>query len=222
MTREFADRIVAARAPRRETKSLIYQHALRLFATRGYARASLREIAEAVGLEVASLYTHIQSKQALLFDLMEFGNRDLLERLVAAAGGATDRPLPQLYVLTRENVLSHCRHRHQTTVVYNEIRELNPEQREHIVALRRKIEELFRSQLRRGIEDGSVRPLDVATTTFGILAMGRGAAGWYREDGRLTAEQIADGYADQTVRAVAATAQLQRIGDEPINLAALS
>ena len=217
MSQEFADRIVAARSPRKETKSLIYQHALRLFATRGYARASLREIAEAVGIEAASLYTHITSKKALLYDLMEFGNRDLLERLNKAAATAPDHALARLYALTRENVISHCRHQHQTMVVFNEIRELDPDQRTKIIAIRTEIEDLFRAELTRGMTDGTIRTIDPSITLFGILALTRGAAFWYRENGPRTPEQIGDIYADQVTRSVATTTELTRLGDTPIS-----
>lgn len=205
MSQDFADRIVAARAPRRETKSLIYQHALRLFAERGYARTSLRDIAEAVGLEVPSLYTHIASKQSLLFDLMEFGNSELLARLEAAVAAVPgDRPLDQLYVLVRENVISHCRHRDQTKVVFTEIRELADRQRPRILSLRRSIEDLFRDTIGRAVDAGSAREVDVTVTAFGVLAIGRGAATWYHDDGELTPEDIGDLYAEQVVRGILA------------------
>ncbi|MHA6623513.1 TetR/AcrR family transcriptional regulator [Pseudonocardia sp. DLS-67] len=205
MSNDFADRLVAARSPRRETKSLIYRHALRLFARHGYAGTSLREIAEAVGLEVPSLYTHIRSKRDLLYDLMEFGNRDLLERLArSVAAVPDDRPLDRLYLLVRENVISHCRHRDQTTVVFTEIRELADEQRAKIVALRREIEDLFRAAVREAVDAGSARPVDVAVTVFGALAIGRGAASWYRESGPLSPEEIGDLYGQQVVRGLLA------------------
>lgn len=205
MTQDFADRLVAARSPRRETKSLVYQNALRLFARHGYAGTSLREIADAVGLEVPSLYTHIDSKQSLLFDLMEFGNRDLLERLTAAIDRVpADQPLNRLYVLVRENVISHCRHSDQTTVVFTEIRELSDEQRAKVVVLRRAIEDLFRSAVQAGLDDETIRPVDVTVTVFGALAIGRGAANWYRETGPLSPEQIGALYAEQIVRGILA------------------
>ncbi|GAA0935900.1 TetR/AcrR family transcriptional regulator [Pseudonocardia zijingensis] len=205
MSNDFADRLVAARSPRRETKSLIYRHALRLFARHGYAGTSLREIAEAVGLEVPSLYTHIRSKRELLYDLMEFGNRDLLDRLArSVAAVPDDRPLDRLYLLVRENVISHCRHSDQTTVVFTEIRELSDDQRAKIVALRREIENLFRSALEAAVAEGVARPVNIAVTVFGALAIGRGAATWYRENGPLSPEEIGDLYGEQVVRGVLA------------------
>jgi AcrR family transcriptional regulator len=45
--------------------------ALELFATKGFQSVSLRQLADAVGIQAGSLYNHIESKQALLFDFIE-------------------------------------------------------------------------------------------------------------------------------------------------------
>lgn len=218
MDDDLASRIVAAKRNRRPTKTLVYQHALDLFAARGFARTGLRDIAEAVGVEVPSLYTHIASKKALLFDLMEFGTRDLIQRLHAAVDGVSGSPLAELFALTRSNVLSHCEHQNQTIVAYNEIRELEGDQRDRIIALRREVEAMFDVCLSRGIAAGVMRPVDIHTTTFGILSMSRGAAVWYREDGELGAEEIAARYADQVVRSVASTRIVSGFGDAPVSI----
>src|ERR1700754_3557544 len=58
----------------------IREQALALFTDRGYATASLREIADRVGVTKASLYYHYPSKQDLLLAVV----RPLLERCVDA------------------------------------------------------------------------------------------------------------------------------------------
>jgi len=45
--------------------------ALELFATKGFQSVSLRQLADAVGIQAGSLYNHIESKQTLLFDFIE-------------------------------------------------------------------------------------------------------------------------------------------------------
>lgn len=68
-----------------DTKTLLRQAALRLFAQKGYAGTSIRAIARQVGLSESVLYAHFASKQAI-FDavLSELGPRgavDVVERL---------------------------------------------------------------------------------------------------------------------------------------------
>ncbi|MEA5020549.1 MAG: helix-turn-helix domain-containing protein [Gordonibacter sp.] len=50
---------------RRDTKAIISEVALRLFAERGYDGTGMRDIAEAVGIQPASLYKHYANKQAI-------------------------------------------------------------------------------------------------------------------------------------------------------------
>ena len=47
-------------------RDVITQKAAALFKTKGFSSASMRELAEAVGVEAPSLYNHIGSKSELL------------------------------------------------------------------------------------------------------------------------------------------------------------
>ena len=53
-----------------QTASTIRKEAERLFAARGYAAVSMRDIAEAVGIRVGGLYNHFATKQDILRDLL--------------------------------------------------------------------------------------------------------------------------------------------------------
>jgi AcrR family transcriptional regulator len=54
------------------TKEKVFEVALDLFAQKGYDAVSMREIAEAVGIKKASLYSHFSSKDELLEKLFEY------------------------------------------------------------------------------------------------------------------------------------------------------
>src|SRR5277367_782969 len=47
-------------------KEIIIEKAARLFREKGFGAASMRDLAETVGVEAASLYNHIQSKSEIL------------------------------------------------------------------------------------------------------------------------------------------------------------
>lgn len=51
--------------PTRDTKRLICERALEVFAEKGYAAATMRDVATAVGMRDASLYSHFPGKQAI-------------------------------------------------------------------------------------------------------------------------------------------------------------
>ena len=54
------------------TKSRIFNTALRLFAENGYENVSVRNIADAVGIKAASIYNHYKSKEEILEDCYDF------------------------------------------------------------------------------------------------------------------------------------------------------
>jgi AcrR family transcriptional regulator len=54
------------------TKERIFEVALELFAQKGFDSVSMREIAEAVGIKKASLYSHFSSKDKLLEQIFEY------------------------------------------------------------------------------------------------------------------------------------------------------
>lgn len=54
------------------TREKIFFVAIELFATKGFAAVSIRDIAEAVGIKPASIYNHFDSKEAILNALIEF------------------------------------------------------------------------------------------------------------------------------------------------------
>ena len=71
------------------TKEKIFDVSLDLFSKKGYDSVSLREIAEEVGIQKSSIYSHYPSKEAILMDIFEYftdlfkydellNNRDLI------------------------------------------------------------------------------------------------------------------------------------------------
>lgn len=58
-------------APEASTRDKVIEVALELFAAHGYAGASMRQLATAVGVRASSLYNHFESKEALLSALID-------------------------------------------------------------------------------------------------------------------------------------------------------
>ncbi|MFA7944792.1 TetR/AcrR family transcriptional regulator [Pseudomonas brenneri] len=67
----------------------IREHAVRLFANKGYNGVSMRDLAASLGLTAGSLYNHIESKEALLLEFIE----ELYETL-SAGGRRSIKALP--------------------------------------------------------------------------------------------------------------------------------
>lgn len=84
-----------AKIKEKPTKEKIFIAAVDLFAEKGYDATSMREIAEAVGIKKASLYSHYKSKDDILEKIVEYplsrvmalGDQDMeTEEMIAALG----------------------------------------------------------------------------------------------------------------------------------------
>jgi hypothetical protein len=74
--------------------------------------------------------------------------------------------------------------------------------RDAFFARRDEFEHLFRQVVREGIERGEFRPVDAGIYAKTLLGAHNWVAVWYRPDGRLSGEAIADMMADMLIRGV--------------------
>ncbi|QLJ12574.1 TetR/AcrR family transcriptional regulator [Pseudomonas putida] len=61
-----------------QARDRVLEAACHLFATHGYQAIGLRDLAKHLGMQAGSLYHHIESKQSLLFELIECSLTDLI------------------------------------------------------------------------------------------------------------------------------------------------
>lgn len=163
-----------------------------LFAARGYAAVSMRQIAGIVGVQVGALYNYIPDKQALLFDLMDSHMRALLDALpeTVLAGPAQQR----LEHFARFHIRFHLARPDAVFIAYMELRNLSPENFQRIEALRRQYEDILTSILEAGAREGVFDLQDSRVTTRAVIAMLTGVTTWYRDEGALSQTDVEDMY----------------------------
>jgi AcrR family transcriptional regulator len=153
--------------------------AARLFAHQGYHGTSIGDLAEALGLQKGSLYTHIDSKADLLWEVCREG----AEAFHAALDGIPeDAPaLDRIQAALRAH-LRVVAADHDTSVVFvREWRYLEGERRDRFAAERRRYEERVRALFREGREHGELRTdLDDAMAALLSLSAANWASTWIR------------------------------------------
>ena len=77
------------RLARADRAAVVLDAAEQIFAARGYARASMAEIAERAGVTKPVLYDHFGSKDGLLAEVIRRAGVELRTALESAVGGAT-------------------------------------------------------------------------------------------------------------------------------------
>jgi AcrR family transcriptional regulator len=200
---DFAWRMAAAEGGS-ATREAIIRAGMNLFAEYGYHASTLRKLAERVGIEAGSLYNHMTSKSELLSDMLVFGTNEVLvgvrELLSTAPEDATER----LRVAVTGHIQFHCIQREQVLVLDREFRALTGEYAAQTMRGREEYEDLFRQILEQGVQDGAFHPHDISLSSKAILRLGPGTAAWFRLDGRSSAREIGEFYADMMVRALVA------------------
>lgn len=167
--------------------------AAQVISQKGYHAASMADIAEAVNLRKPSLYHHINSKQEILFDLLEQA-LDLLTaeiETIVESNSPADEKLgfavqKYLGILTDKREIA--------SVLLLEHRSLSPELWERHVIKRDRFELLWRSIIREGVRDGIFNCDDPSLAARAILGLMNWTIMWYRPDGKLTAKEIANQY----------------------------
>jgi TetR/AcrR family transcriptional regulator, cholesterol catabolism regulator len=153
--------------------------AARLFAEKGYHGTSVGDLAEALGLQKGSLYTHIDSKAELLWEVAREGAEAFHAALDALPD---DGPvLERIRAALRAHLRVVAEQLDIATVFVREWRYLEGGRREQSVAERRRYEERIRGLFREGREVGELRTdLDDATAALLALSAANWAYTWLR------------------------------------------
>jgi AcrR family transcriptional regulator len=153
--------------------------AARLFAERGYQGTSLADLAEALGVQKASLYHHIDSKEDLLWDVAWEG----AEAFHAALDGVpADAPAAERIRLALGAHLAVVGGQLDVATVFvREWRHLSDQRRRRFAAERRRYEERIRELFRAGVDESQLRTdLDTATAALLFLSAANWAYTWLR------------------------------------------
>jgi AcrR family transcriptional regulator len=175
------------------TSEDVLDAALTLFAARGYHGTALSGIAEMLGIRTPSLYNHMRSKHQLLETIVERTLDDVLADFHAAVDGVAD-PTERLRRATRVYALRHAAHRRAALVVNRDTANLAEPALSRLRTRRRDHERELRAIILDGVGAGAFRVGSPALASFAILEMCVSIARWFREDGPLPAEQVADQY----------------------------
>jgi len=163
--------------------------ALELLARSGYAAVSMRAIAAETGVQAGAIYNHFPTKQHLLHDLLVVHMETLLKAWAEAERPELSAPAA-LEHFVRFHIRYHLDRSREVFISYMELRSLEDENFSAIERLRRSYEAVPRAILERGTADGSFSIIDPQITTMAIIAMLTGMTTWYRENGRLSLDEI--------------------------------
>lgn len=172
-------------------KDLILKKAALMFRERGFAATSMRDLAESVGIEAASLYNHIRSKneilEAICFDVANRFNHNI--DLIDAESKTS---IEKLKTLLRFHIQQMVEHYEEVYVSDREWKHLEEPYLSNFQNQRRSYRKKFASIIEKGIEKNEIRKIDAPTAVLIILHAVSGIESWHRSKAKISAQDLED------------------------------
>jgi len=180
-----------AKAQRRKAskKDLILQKAAAMFREKGFAATSMRDLAETVGIEAASLYNHIRSKAELLHDIC-FNVANIFFDHILAIETSNEPAINKLESLIRFHIKQMLENFEEVYVNDREWRYLSEPYFSNYQNQRRSYRKRFAAIIQQGIEQGQINKIDASTAVLIILHAIGGIESWHRSTHKINGEEL--------------------------------
>lgn len=197
-----AARTAANGEPKRRDDDVLAA-AIKVFYDQGYANATVQDVADELGILKGSLYHYIDTKEDLLFRILEQVHEEVQAILLRVTERDDLAPLEQLDLYVREQVVYNVRNLPKVSVYYHDVDRLGPERRDVIYARRREHEHYVTRLIEQAQEAGEADPtLDAQTLSKCIFGTVIWTYRWYRPRGKLKRDEIAETCARFVLRGV--------------------
>lgn len=168
-----------ARSQTLSRRDEILEAAARLFKQKGYASTTMREIADQVGMEAASMYNHIKSKDELLQDIC-FRVADMFGKQLDAIDASDAAPVQKLKELIRLHIRMVCKDTEIISVANHEWKHLPEPALQTYKKARLSYENRLASIIQEGIDREEIENVHVTAALYTILSAIRWIEAWYK------------------------------------------
>ena len=180
-----------AKAARKKAskKELILRRAAAMFREKGFAATSMRDLAEMVGIEAASLYNHIRSKneilEAICFDVANifFTNMETIE-------SSGKNSIGKIEDLLRFHIRQMVENYEEVYVSDREWKHLEEPYLSNFQSQRRNYRKKFAAIINEGIDKNEIRKIDAPPAVLIILHAISGIESWHRSKAKISAEEL--------------------------------
>jgi len=175
--------------------------AAQIFFAKGYNATSLNDIADALNITKPALYYYFESKQDLLYRIINLGLDDVRNEVLDPARDIVDAEQRLRFIIYNHARLS-AGGNHAVIIISHEDNELSFQQREEILTRRREYFEFIRDTLIELEKQEKLREIDVTTATFTILGMIIWLSRWFSPKGKMPLEKVCEDVCEMALRGV--------------------
>jgi AcrR family transcriptional regulator len=170
---------------------LIVKEAAKLFRLKGFGGTSMRDLAEQVGMEAASMYYHIGSKDEILEKIcFEIANTYIshLEEIEQK-----DEPyLGKLKALIRLHVRMMITNGPEVSVTNHDWKYLSKDKLNEFKELRKFYEKRLELLLKEGIQAGEIAEVNTSVALFTILSSLQWIEFWWKPQRGISSKEVED------------------------------
>lgn len=172
-------------------KEFILKKAAQMFREKGFAATSMRDLAETVGIEAASLYNHIRSKNEMLESIcFDVANRYTL--FMDELESSNQNTIKKIDTLLRFHIKQMIDYFEDVVVCDREWKHLEEPYLSNFHNQRRTYRKRFASIIEEGIRNGELKKIDAPTAVIIMLHAVNGIESWHRSNARISAQELED------------------------------
>lgn len=170
---------------------VIYRTAANILCDLGYEKASLRDIADAVGMTKAGLYYYFDSKEELLFRILDTFMDDLLVSMKELHAQISD-PAELIRAMISLQINKYCQDKSRGRLIVHDENCLSGERYSRLKAKQREYVSYWKSAIVKLCEHEGLPLVHPAVDAHCLMGMCVWIQQWYDPAGQVKPEELAE------------------------------
>jgi AcrR family transcriptional regulator len=173
-------------------KDVIIAKAAKLFREKGFSATSMRDLAEHVGVEAASLYNHISSKAEILQEICFKTANNFMSHIEEVDANPNKTAIEKIQEILRFHIRQMLDNYEEVYVSDREWKHLTDPYLSNMQSQRRAYRQRIASVIEEGIRKGEIKPIDAPTAVLIMLHAVSGIESWHRSKKKIPGELLED------------------------------
>ena len=173
-------------------KDVIIAKAAKLFREKGFSATSMRDLAEHVGVEAASLYNHISSKAEILQEICFKTANNFMSHIEEVDATPNKTAIEKIQAILRFHIKQMVDNYEEVYVSDREWKHLTDPYLSNMQSQRRAYRQRIGLIIEDGIRKGEIKPIDAPTAVLIMLHAVSGIESWHRSKKKIPGELLED------------------------------
>lgn len=177
--------------------------ASRLIAERGFRAVTVDDISSEMGFTKSVIYYYLKNKNEILWMIFQKIDETYANGLGEALSNDAD-PTELLARVIKQHCLNVLRHRDWSMIYNRDENELAEDQQKTVEGNKRRYDRSIQKLYAKGVAAGEFRDVPPVIAVSCIIGACNWPIIWFKPNGKLTPEQIAEGYTELLIKGVVA------------------